>query len=111
MRDIAYLVNCPLGADEDITIRQLDRLHRTGGALKVRHHFLVRRNGDLELGRPVSEPGLVSENAPALNLVTIGIAIASLDASTMTNIQRRTYNLLISVLRHTWPDAQVIEAP
>jgi hypothetical protein len=109
MRNIDHIILCPLGADEDITIRQLDRQHRTSGAMKVRHHFLLRRNGALDVGRPASEPGLIVDVAPAVNQTVLGIAVAALDISTMTDIQRRTYNILLAILKHIWPDAKIIE--
>ena len=42
----------------DIGLKEIDRWHRARGFLKVGYHFIIRRDGALEEGRQLHEPGV-----------------------------------------------------
>ena len=42
---------------QDIDVRTIDRWHRDRGFLKVGYHAVIKRNGDMEIGRKEDETG------------------------------------------------------
>jgi N-acetylmuramoyl-L-alanine amidase len=51
--DVKYLVvHCSATPPEqDIGAKEIDRMHRERGFLKIGYHFVIRRNGNIESGR------------------------------------------------------------
>lgn len=56
----------------DIGVKEIDRWHRERGFLKIGYHFVIRRNGKVEHGRSVMEPGA---HASGHNANSIGICL------------------------------------
>lgn len=44
-------------ADMDIGVEEIDRWHRQRGWLGIGYHFVIRRDGTIEHGRPGTKPG------------------------------------------------------
>ena len=43
--------------DKDYTVADIDRWHRARGFKKIGYHFVIYRNGDIHVGRSLSEIG------------------------------------------------------
>lgn len=59
---------------EDIGVAELAAAHRRQGYSQIGAHFVVRRNGDIEIGRPTNLPGSLSRdmNHRAIQVCLIG---------------------------------------
>ena len=58
--------------DMDIGAAEIERWHRAGGYLRIGYHLVIRRNGVVEAGRPLDEPGA---HAAGHNHDSIGICL------------------------------------
>ena len=56
----------------DIGVAEIDRWHRRNGWRMIGYHFVVRRDGTVEDGRPVEQSGA---HAKGFNRHTIGICV------------------------------------
>lgn len=56
----------------DIGAKEIDRWHRAQGWLKIGYHYIIRRDGTVEVGRDVNEPGA---HAQGFNERSIGICM------------------------------------
>ena len=45
--------------NEDLSARDIDERHRKRGLLKIGYHFVIKRDGTIELGRPLCELSLI----------------------------------------------------
>lgn len=76
INDVKYLIvhKSHTPDDEDIGVEELDRIHRLNGAIKIRHHYIIRKNGEEEKGRLVTERGIHTEeyNKESISLCLIG---------------------------------------
>ena len=96
----------------DIGVTELDRMHRNRGFLKIGYHFVVRRNGQIEIGRPITERGAHVED---FNHCSIGICmVGGVDASkrmkpenNFTKAQFDSLGVLVSQLQLQFPKATV----
>lgn len=41
----------------DVSVQDIDRMHKKRGFKKIGYHFFIRKNGKRELGRVLSQPG------------------------------------------------------
>lgn len=96
----------------DIGANEIDRWHRARGFLKIGYHFVVRRDGTVEFGRPTNEVGAHIED---FNSESIGIClIGGVDASKLqkpennfTPAQMESLRLLLLSLVKLYPDAVI----
>ena len=58
---------------QDVGVAEIRRWHKKKGWRDVGYHFVIRRNGDVELGRPLSQTGA---HVKGHNKGNIGICIA-----------------------------------
>ena len=100
-------------AGMDIGVKEIDRWHRTKGFLKVGYHFVVRRGGQLEIGRDEDEIGA---HVQGYNAVSIGVClVGGVDAddvskaeNNFTEEQFSTLRTLLERLQIQYPDAEVL---
>lgn len=60
-------------ADLDIGAAELERIHRLEGYSKIACHFVVRRDGLLDRGRPETEPGALSDTfTRSIQVILVG---------------------------------------
>lgn len=57
----------------DTSAAEIDRWHRNNGWLMIGYHYVVRRSGTIERGRPETVPGA---HAEGLNTRSIGICLS-----------------------------------
>jgi N-acetyl-anhydromuramyl-L-alanine amidase AmpD len=112
--DIKYLVvHCSATrASADIGAAEITQWHRKQGWRTIGYHFVIRRNGEVELGRPQSEPGA---HVSGFNGVSLGICMVGgvgLDGVTgednFTSPQRLALHALITRLAKDHPAAKVL---
>ena len=89
-------------------VREIDRWHRAKGWKSCSYHYVVRRDGTVEVGRPVEEVGAHCLNR---NRHSIGICYeGGLDADgnpadTRTEAQKRALRELLERLKKQFPKA------
>jgi N-acetylmuramoyl-L-alanine amidase len=100
-------------AGMDIGVKEIDRWHRQKGFLKVGYHFVIRRTGQIELGRDEDEIGA---HVQGYNAVSIGVClVGGVDAddvskaeNNFTKEQFSTLRTLLERLQIQYPDAEVL---
>ncbi len=112
MRSIReIIIHCtatPWGRDH--TAADIDRWHRERGFQGIGYHYLIRRDGTLECGRPLEKAGA---HCHGHNAHSIGIAyVGGLDpqgrpADTRTPRQQGALRTLVAALRMRFPHATV----
>jgi N-acetylmuramoyl-L-alanine amidase len=66
-------------AKMDIGVNEIDRWHRDRGFLKIGYHIVIRRDGTMEMGRPLDEVGAHAEGH---NSVSVAVClVGGVDAS------------------------------
>lgn len=94
----------------DIGRADIDRWHRAKGWLMIGYHFVIRRNGTVEIGRPVDAVGAHVEN---YNSISVGIClVGGVDAKgksedNFTSTQYETLAKLVRELKAKYPNAKV----
>lgn len=75
IENVEYLVvHCAATRpSQDIGVADIRRWHRKRGYFDVGYHFVIRRNGTLETGRPIDRPGA---HAKGFNQNSIAICLA-----------------------------------
>ena len=97
--------------NESFTVEQLRQCHLQRGFKDIGYHFYITRNGELHHCRPVSEPGA---HVRGFNRHSIGICYeGGLDeegrpTDTRTQAQRFALLDLLTILKHQYPDAQIL---
>lgn len=114
-QDVKYLVvHCSAtAASQDVDLAEIDRWHRKRGFVKVGYHFVIKRNGEVQQGRSLTEAGA---HAQGFNNKSIGIClvggVAEKDKKTaednFTNAQLDSLADLLFSMAHYYPDAEVL---
>ncbi len=119
-KNVVYLVvhYSATPIEKSFWIEDIDRMHRQRGFKEVGYHYFVRRNGDVQTGRDLSQPGRFEMGAHAKgnNHRSIGIcyeggvteANPDFGWDTRTELQRRAMIVLLRELLGRYPNAQVI---
>ncbi len=100
-------------AGMDIGVKEIDRWHRQKGFLKIGYQFVIRRSGQLEIGRDEDEIGA---HVQGYNAVSIGVClVGGVDAddvskaeNNFTEEQFSTLRTLLERLQIQYPDAEVL---
>lgn len=97
--------------DRDIGVKDIERWHRGQGYIAVGYHFVIKRDGVIEEGRPES---VVGAHAKGVNESSIGIClVGGVDKGmkpedNFTNDQMNSLATLIDMLQTRYKDAEVI---
>lgn len=110
--DVQYLaVHCSATSPAaDIGAKEIDRWHRDRGWLMIGYHFVIRRNGHAEEGRPIDTPGAHVEG---YNHCSIGICmVGGVDAdgqpeNNFTDDQFAELAVLLISLKAKFPKAVI----
>lgn len=99
-------------ATMDIGAKEIDRWHREQGWLKIGYHLVIRRNGEVEKGRDLDEPGA---HVQGYNHLSVGICLVGGMNATKTggedNFTEAQWASLKSVLRdlkQKYPQALIV---
>lgn len=114
MRRVDFLVvHCAATkADQDIGLKEIRRWHLERGWLDIGYHFVIRRDGTVEYGRPTDRPGA---HARGFNHLSLGICLAgglAADAKTAENnftpAQFASLRSLLLDLRSQFPNSRIL---
>lgn len=98
-------------AKKDIGAKEIDRMHRQRGFLKIGYHFVVRRSGVIEEGRKLTEVGAHVEgfNSQSIGICLVGGATPDLKPeANFTDDQYAALAELLTKLRLQFPKADVL---
>ncbi len=110
--DIKFLaVHCSASQpNRDIGVKDIDRWHRARGFVGIGYHFVIRRDGTLEEGRPVTQRGAHVEdwNHCSLGICLVGGVDSKLKPeNNFTPAQFDKLRSLLEMLTGKYPQAQV----
>lgn len=98
--------------DQDIGVDEIRRWHRQRGWLDVGYHFIIKRDGEVERGRPHDVPGA---HARGFNHISLGVCLVGgvesdgkTPESNFTAFQWKELERLVTDLKRLHPDAQVL---
>lgn len=111
-QDVKFLaVHCSAtSAKQDIGLKEIDRWHRDRGFIKIGYHFVIRRDGTLETGRPLTERGAHVEdhNHESVGICMVGgVNEKGKPENNFTQAQFNTLLTLLFSLKKTYPTAVV----
>ena len=96
--------------NKDYTVADIDRWHRARGFSKIGYHFVIYRNGDIHVGRSLSEIGAhcKGHNAISIGICYIGgLSKAGKPKDTRTLEQKAALLDLITHLNQQFPHATI----
>lgn len=110
--DVSFIaVHCSATQDSmDVGVKEIDRWHRDKGFLKIGYHFVIRRSGVVEVGRPVTEVGAHVEdfNSRSIGICMVGGVNKQLKAeNNFTPAQFASLANLLKELAPQFPQAVV----
>ncbi len=114
MRQITMIIiHCSaVRPDQDSSVAQIDTWHRQRGfKLGVGYHYVIRRDGSVEKGRPEYMIGAHCRNHNAHSLGVCyegGLDIRGMPADTRTAAQRAALWLLLEDLHRRFPRAVIV---
>ncbi len=98
---------------QDVDAREIDGWHRAQGYLCIGYHYVIRRNGIIELGRHQDEVGA---HAKGCNASSVGVCLVG--GVTEKNVKKAENNFtpeqmdslkaLVSALKQHYPNAVII---
>ena len=104
-------------AGRDFTAADIDRGHKQRGFKCIGYHYVVRLDGTIEKGRPVSEIGAhcKGHNAHSIGICYVGGLRSSsgsngsrlIPADTRTDAQKLSLLSLLSILKQRYPTATI----
>lgn len=102
----------------DIGLAEIDRWHRQKGWLRIGYHYVIRRSGETEYGRPIDSVGA---HVHGFNDISVGICLVGGVAALMTggtagapaennftDAQMAALETLVTSLHGRWPAAKII---
>lgn len=95
----------------DVGAEEISEWHRARGFLRIGYHFVVRRDGSIERGRPLNTQGA---HASGFNDKSIGICwVGGVDTKgavqdNRTPAQRLALARLVAAMARQFPDAEVV---
>ena len=99
----------------DIGVKEIDEWHRDKGWSGIGYHFVVRRNGDVQLGRPMNKQGahVLRHNQNTLGICMIGgIDVEGDPENNFTDEQFKSLYVLVQLLSHFYfVENQMTEVP
>lgn len=98
---------------QDIGAKTIDEWHRQQGYLSIGYHYVIRRNGVLEPGRPFGEVGAHTQgyNATSIGICLVGGVTEKNTKKAEDNFtpdQMETLRNLLENLKHQYPEAAII---
>lgn len=107
-----FVIHCAATTPSmDIGKKEIDRWHRARGFFGIGYHFVIRRDGSLEEGRPLEKAGAhasgYNENSVGICLVG-GIDEKGNPENNFTNAQWITLKRVITMLDQLYPNSKIV---
>jgi N-acetylmuramoyl-L-alanine amidase len=97
---------------QDIGVKEIRAWHRSKGWTDIGYHFVIRRGGNIERGRPVEEIGA---HVQGYNSVSVGVClVGGIDEfkwnpeDNFTKAQWASLKALVTTLREKYPKAKIV---
>ena len=112
MRDInAIVIHCSATyPDMDIGLAEIEQWHKDRGFNSVGYHYIIRRNGEVEKGRPDAHMGahVAGHNKNTIGGCMVGgLARDGRQACNFTREQWETLDCLVDELQAYYPQAEI----
>ena len=97
-------------ASMDIDAKEIDRWHRARGFLKIGYHFVILRDGTIEVGRNQDEVGA---HCRGFNRISVGICVVGglgddgQAEDNFTDVQKENLRTLLIDLQAFYSDAEI----
>lgn len=113
VNSVDYLVvHCSATSpSQDIGANEIRQWHQSKGWLDIGYHWVIRRDGTLETGRPVGTRGAHAKgfNHISQSICLVGGVNSEGDSEdNFTDAQMLTLHSLLKVLTHYHPEAEVL---
>ena len=114
MRKISLIViHCSaVTPDQESSAAQIDTWHRQRGwKFGIGYHYVIRRNGEIEPGRPEWMVGAhcVSHNQPSIGVCyEVGLDLRGQPDDTRTEAKKATLRRLLEDLHRRYPHALIV---
>ena len=113
MRQITLIViHCSaVRPNQTSSAKKIDEWHKDRGFKCIGYHYVIRRDGTIELGRPEWEIGAhcVNHNAHSIGICYEGgLDIRGQPADTRTEAQKQTMRRLLEELHERYPRAMIV---
>lgn len=98
-------------ADMDIGAKEIDQWHRQRGWSQIGYHYVIRRSGEIEKGRPESKPGahVAGHNTGSIGICLVGgKARGRENPCNFTRQQWTALENLVRILTIEYPQADVL---
>lgn len=98
-------------ADMDIGAKEIDQWHRQRGWSQIGYHYVIRRSGEIEKGRPESTPGahVAGHNTGSIGICLVGgKARGRENPCNFTRQQWSALENLVRILTLEYPQAEVL---
>jgi len=116
LTNVRYLVvHCAATpAKMDIGAKEIDRWHRERGFFSLGYHYVIRRNGTIEDGRPLDQPGA---HVRQYNSVSLGVClVGGVDKggpegkpeANFTPEQIYMLRIVLDEWKAKWPNAEIV---
>jgi N-acetylmuramoyl-L-alanine amidase len=114
VRKINYLVvHCSASqATSNLSAKDIEKDHKERGFLSIGYHYVIKRDGTLETGRPIHKPGAHVEGH---NHDSIGICLVGgvkkdgvTPENNFTAAQFATLRDILETLQEAFPEAEVL---
>jgi len=116
LTNVRYLVvHCAATpAKMDIGAKEIDRWHRERGFFSLGYHYVIRRNGTIEDGRPLDQPGA---HVRQYNSVSLGVClVGGVDKAgpegkpeaNFTSEQIYMLRIVLDEWKAKWPNAEIV---
>lgn len=92
----------------DIGRDEIDDWHRQRGWAGIGYHYVIRRNGDVEIGRPVNMMGshVRGYNAESVAVCWVGgVDADGVPEDNRTEMQKLSLRAIVAMLMATYPEA------
>jgi N-acetylmuramoyl-L-alanine amidase len=99
--DVTILAVHSFPTKDNLTVIDIDRLQRAQGYIRIGYHYVIRKDGTLEKGRPLTQRG---NHLLGKNYCSVGICLVG---SSPTVQQREALDGLLVELLASFPGAVV----
>jgi len=96
-RKFSDLILIPHPSEKDIGVKEIEKLHRSQGMLTCGYHYVVRRDGTVEVGRSLAEPACITLDDDAVNQQSIAVAVV-IDGGVKHKQQTAIYELMTAAV-------------
>lgn len=113
-KGIKYIVvhcSATKASQRNVDVKEIDKWHRQRGMFRVGYHYVIKRDGEIQQGRALHQPGA---HAIGWNHISWGVClVGGLDEAgepedNFTLDQYHSLAMLLDELKHKAPQAEII---